>query len=100
MVVVSSDEGRYPPDGRTNTRLTGLWRLGPSEVIALVGAGGKSSLMEALARDYEAEGARVVLTTTTKIRPPTERPFVAVTSAETLARASVGGLRRTGRSAR
>ena len=70
-----------------NTRLTGLWRLGPSEVIALVGAGGKSSLMEALARDYEAEGARVVLTTTTKIRPPTERPFVAMTSAETLARA-------------
>lgn len=77
----------YSRGGRTNTRLTGLWRLGPSEVIALVGAGGKSSLMEALARDYEAEGARVVLTTTTKIRPPIERPFVAVTSVETLVRA-------------
>lgn len=51
-------------------RLTDLWRLGPSEVVALVGAGGKTSLMEALARDFEAEGALVLLATTTKIRPP------------------------------
>ncbi len=79
--------GQYSPRGPKNIRLTDLWRLGPSEVISLVGAGGKSSLMEALARDYEAEGARVVVTTTTRIRPPTERPFVVVEDAETLARA-------------
>lgn len=64
-------------------RLTDAWRLGPSEVVVLVGGGGKTSLMEALARDYEAEGARVVLTTTTKVRPPGPggRPLVL---AETL----------------
>lgn len=45
--------------------------LGPREVICLVGGGGKSSLMEALARDYERSGARVLITTTTKIFPPT-----------------------------
>lgn len=44
--------------------------LGPREVICLVGGGGKSSLMEALARDYERSGARVLITTTTKIFPP------------------------------
>lgn len=70
-------------------RLTDLWRLGPSEVIAIVGAGGKTALMEALACDYEAEGARVLLTTTTKIRRPEPggRPLVTGSSVEELARA-------------
>ncbi|MHB1343510.1 MAG: selenium cofactor biosynthesis protein YqeC [Thermoleophilia bacterium] len=70
-------------------RLTDLWRLGPAEVIALVGAGGKSSLMEAVARDYEAEGAVVLLTTTTKILPPVagSRPLVTAPHLEALLRA-------------
>lgn len=74
-------------------RLTDLWRLGPSEVVALVGAGGKSSLMEALARDFEAEGALVVLTTTTKILPPEPggRPLVTAPHLEGLLHA-LGGV--------
>lgn len=52
----------------------------------MVGAGGKSSLIEALARDYEAEGLRVVLATTTKVRRPVERPFIQADSFERLAR--------------
>jgi len=70
-------------------RLTDLWRLGPAEVIALVGAGGKSSLMEAVARDYEAEGAVVLLTTTTKILPPVagSRPLITAPHLEALLRA-------------
>lgn len=39
-------------------------------MVALVGAGGKSCLMDALARDYEAAGRHVVLTTTTRILAP------------------------------
>lgn len=44
--------------------------LGPREVICLVGGGGKSTFMEALARDYERSHAGVLITTTTKIFPP------------------------------
>ncbi len=79
-------------------RLTHLWRLGPSEVVVLVGAGGKTSLMEALARDYEDEGARVLLTTTTKVLPPKPggRPLVTAPHLEALLRAlraeGVGGV--------
>ncbi|MHB9150119.1 MAG: selenium cofactor biosynthesis protein YqeC [Thermoleophilia bacterium] len=75
-----------PPSGRSEGPITELWRLGPSEVIAVVGAGGKSSLIEALARDYEREGLRVVLTTTTKIRPPVQRTFIQADSLDMLAR--------------
>lgn len=42
--------------------------LGPREHIALVGAGGKTSLLFALARELQDSGRRVVTTTTTKIR--------------------------------
>jgi len=38
--------------------------------VSLVGAGGKTSLMLHLARELAADGARVVVTTTTHIRPP------------------------------
>jgi probable selenium-dependent hydroxylase accessory protein YqeC len=69
--------------GRT-VAFTDLWRMGPSEVVSLVGAGGKSSLMEAIARDFEAEGSRVILTTTTKIRGPHDRPLVVAPTLEAL----------------
>lgn len=60
-----------------------------------MGAGGKSSLLERLAREYEAEGSRVVLTTTTHVRPPAAggRPLVLVDSPdrlETLVRRPTG----------
>ena len=42
-------------------------------VVALVGAGGKTSLLYALARDIVRSGRTVVTTTTTKIAPP--RPY-------------------------
>lgn len=38
--------------------------------IAVIGAGGKTSLMYALAREIASEGRKVVTTTTTKIFPP------------------------------
>ena len=58
--------------------LADLWRLGPSEVVCAVGGGGKTSLLERLAREYEAEGSLVVLTTTTHVWPPSAggRPLV------------------------
>jgi probable selenium-dependent hydroxylase accessory protein YqeC len=42
--------------------------LKPREHIALVGGGGKTTLMKALATEIVSEGRRVVVTTTTKIR--------------------------------
>lgn len=45
--------------------------LGPAEFISLVGAGGKTSLMQALAAELAGTGARVLCATTTRIyRPP------------------------------
>ena len=62
--------------------LTDLWRLGPSEVVCAVGGGGKTSLLERLAREHEDEGSLVVLTTTTHVWPPAVggRPLVIVDS--------------------
>jgi probable selenium-dependent hydroxylase accessory protein YqeC len=45
-------------------------RLGPKEIISLVGAGGKTTLMFRLARELAAGGKRVVTTTTTRILEP------------------------------
>lgn len=45
--------------------------LGEGEVVALVGAGGKTSAMFRLARELAQAGERVVTTTTTKIYTPT-----------------------------
>jgi len=44
--------------------------LGGKGVISIVGAGGKTTLMYALARELTAAGRRVLTTTTTKILPP------------------------------
>jgi probable selenium-dependent hydroxylase accessory protein YqeC len=44
----------------------------PGRVIALIGGGGKTSLMYALAREFAARGEKVITTTTTKIFPPNE----------------------------
>jgi probable selenium-dependent hydroxylase accessory protein YqeC len=54
--------------------------LKTKELISLVGAGGKTTMMFRLARDLVAEGKKVVTTTTTKILEPSsgETPFLFV----------------------
>jgi len=57
-------------DGLNTLKYTRLFRildLGRKENIGLVGGGGKSTLMMALARELRGMGRRVVTTTTTKI---------------------------------
>ncbi len=61
-----------------------------SKVVSLCGAGGKTSLMFALAREMAARGERVLVTTTTKIAIDEARhfaSFAAGNAAEVLARA-------------
>jgi probable selenium-dependent hydroxylase accessory protein YqeC len=53
-----------------HTGLAEALELGHDEVISLVGGGGKTSLMFALARELAAGGRTVISTTTTKILPP------------------------------
>ncbi len=45
-------------------------RIAPSDVVALVGGGGKTTLMYRLAEELASAGRRVLVTTTTKIYPP------------------------------
>jgi molybdenum cofactor cytidylyltransferase len=52
--------------------------IGHREVIALVGAGGKTTLMYRLAGDLATEGWRVVVTTTTRLREPAANQVPAV----------------------
>ena len=50
----------------------------PKEIISLVGAGGKTALMFALARELATHKKVVITTTTTKIFPPapSDTPFL------------------------
>ena len=57
---------------RQTTSLAEALSLHPGEVIALVGGGGKTSLMFRLASELAAAGRRVITTTTTRILPPAE----------------------------
>jgi probable selenium-dependent hydroxylase accessory protein YqeC len=54
----------------TVSTLKEAFDIGSKEVISLVGAGGKTTLMFALARELRDEKGAVVTTTTTKIFPP------------------------------
>ncbi|MDD5590391.1 MAG: selenium cofactor biosynthesis protein YqeC [Dehalococcoidales bacterium] len=60
-------------------------QIRPGEVISLVGGGGKTSIMFALAEELALAGGCVVTTTTTKIFEPllTESPLVIVEKDET-----------------
>lgn len=49
---------------------TSAFGIGDHEIISLVGAGGKTSLMFALARELSEPGSLVITTTTTKIFEP------------------------------
>ncbi len=57
------------PNGETNT-LREAFGIQPGEIISLVGAGGKTTLMFALARELMTHEELVITTTTTKIFPP------------------------------
>jgi len=63
-----------PSEELSGSRLNLLSALGVhrKEVISLVGGGGKTTLMLALACEIVANGSTVVMTTTTKIRRPTD----------------------------
>jgi probable selenium-dependent hydroxylase accessory protein YqeC len=56
--------------GGSSRILTDSLGLKPKEVISLVGAGGKTTLMFRLARELIHDGKKVVTTTTTKILEP------------------------------
>lgn len=60
---------RTPPQ-RTLSQRTLPQRLGLAEreLVSIVGAGGKSTILFALGRALGASGARVILTTTTRVR--------------------------------
>ncbi len=63
--------------------------INPGQSVAAVGAGGKTSLLTAIAREFHAQsGKPAILTTTTKIFAPLseERIHLALGDAETLAR--------------
>lgn len=51
--------------------------VGAGDVVAFIGAGGKTTAMYRVAADLAARGLKVIVTTTTKIYPP-DRPDVAL----------------------
>ena len=55
---------------RTGDTLKEAFRIHAGEVISLVGGGGKTTLMFALARELMTPGKMVITTTTTRIFPP------------------------------
>jgi probable selenium-dependent hydroxylase accessory protein YqeC len=55
--------------------LTEAFSIGARELISLVGAGGKTTLLYALGRELSALRSGVILTTTTKIFEPAPSPF-------------------------
>lgn len=62
------------PDGSTAERITDVIR--PAPITSFVGGGGKTSSMLALGTELAEQGNRVILTTTTRIRPFV-KPFVS-----------------------
>ena len=49
------------------TALLDAFGLGPRELVAIVGAGGKTTILHTLGRELADEGQRVILTTTTRM---------------------------------
>ncbi len=49
--------------------------IAPGEVVAFIGAGGKTTAMYRVAADLAAQGLKAIVTTTTKIFPP-DRPDI------------------------
>ena len=68
----------------TITTLKEALDIRPKDVISLVGAGGKTTLMFALARELSLHGKVVITTTTTKIFPPSslDTPYLLISQKE------------------
>ncbi len=64
------------PNG-LNEPLTQRLGVGPRELVAFVGAGGKTTLLLALGEELAASGSRLVLTTTTKMGASEPPPWAA-----------------------
>ncbi|MEW5921913.1 MAG: selenium cofactor biosynthesis protein YqeC [Bacillota bacterium] len=56
--------------------LAGVLGVKKREIIAVYGGGGKTTLLNALAREIAGAGGSVILTTTTKIYPPQGIPVI------------------------
>lgn len=54
-------------------------------VIAAVGGGGKTTFLKTLAAELSARGARVVITTTTKMHPPEDPSILGTTNDKVIA---------------
>ena len=63
---------------KTVTTLKKALGIRPKEVVSLVGAGGKTSLMFALARELTQKGKVVITSTTTRIFPPSSSETACV----------------------
>lgn len=70
MTTVFSASKEYLMSLHTIYTLKEAFNIGSKEVISLVGAGGKTTLMFALARELKKGKGVVITTTTTKIFPP------------------------------
>jgi probable selenium-dependent hydroxylase accessory protein YqeC len=70
MSETLSDPKEQAMSLHTNSTLKGAFGIGSKEVISLVGAGGKTTLMFALARELEEGRGTVITTSTTKMFPP------------------------------
>ena len=78
-------------ESEKTTQLADALSLGPHEIIALTGGGGKTTLMFALAEELCARGSKVITTTTTKIFEPDheQAPFLIIETDQGDAVASV-----------
>lgn len=74
------------PDCAYQTKVFERLRL-PRGVTAVVGGGGKTTLMERLALELAAEGHTVLVTTTTRIFPPAAMPVLLSPTPEAVSRA-------------
>lgn len=61
----------------TGTFLT-AFGIRPKDVVSIIGAGGKTSLMFYLAREAKNQGMRVLVTTSTRIRVPEESQYDSI----------------------
>ncbi len=66
-------------------------------VIAAVGGGGKTTFLKTLAAELQAAGASVILTTTTKVRPPEDLSLLAQGPEEAAAILTQGHIPLVGR---
>lgn len=69
-----------PPESLYDTLFKDL----SPRVIAAVGGGGKTTFLKTLAKELSARGARVVITTTTKMHPPEDPSILGCTTDKAL----------------